>query len=40
MNTDYHAKAKSLDTRGGDMRGGFDEELNSYGQAGRALGRS
>ena len=24
VNADYHAKAKSLDTRGGDMRDGFD----------------
>ena len=29
VNADYHAKAKSLDARGGDMRGGFDAELNS-----------
>ena len=38
MNADYHVKAKSLDARGGDMRDGFDAELNTYGQAGRAIG--
>ena len=38
MNADYHAKANSLGARGGDMRGGFDAELNSYGQAGRVIG--
>ena len=38
MNADYHAKAKSLDTRGGDMQDGFDAELNTYGQAGRVIG--
>jgi hypothetical protein len=38
VNADYHAKAKSLDARGGDMHGGFDAELNSYGQAGRVIG--
>ena len=38
MNADYHAEAKSLDARGGDMHGGFDPELNSYGQAGRVIG--
>ena len=34
VNADYHTKAKSIDARVGDMRGGFDAELNSYGQAG------
>ena len=38
VNADYHAKAKSLDTRGGDMQDGFDAELNTYGQAGRVIG--
>jgi hypothetical protein len=38
VNADYHAKAKSLDARGGDMRDGFDAELNSYGQAGMVIG--
>jgi hypothetical protein len=38
VNADYHAKAKSLDAWGGDMRDGFDAELNSYGQAGRVIG--
>ena len=38
VNADYHAKAKSLDTRGGDMQDGFDAELNTYGQAGRVTG--
>ena len=38
VNADYDAKAKSLDSRGGDMRGGFDAELNTYGQAGRVIG--
>ena len=38
VNADYHAKAKSLDTRGGDMQDGFDAELNTYGQGGRVIG--
>jgi len=38
VNVDYHTKAESLDVREGDMCGGFEAELSSYGQARRVIG--
>ena len=40
VNTDYDAKAKSLDARVGYMRGGFDAELNSSIPTARPEGSS